>query len=57
MTTLKDPQIFYGRVCTFLSYPADSPDSTHVALIEELEVKRCPALMFLPEIQSLASLV
>lgn len=53
-------KVRYGRVCKFLSCPADSPDSIHVAIIEELTVQRCAelnSLKFPPEIQSLSDLV
>ena len=50
----------YGQVQKFFSYPADSPDSMHVAIIEELKVQRCMELEYLnfpPELQSLSDLL
>ena len=62
--TYTDPHapshIKYGRVEKFLTCPADSPDSIHVAVIEELEVGRCEELLslnFPPALQCLSDLL
>lgn len=47
----------YGRVEKFLTCPADSPDSIHVALIQAFDVQTYVKLLNLkypPEIRSLA---
>ena len=62
--TFTDPQapthVKYGRVNQFLTCPADSPDSMHVAIIEGLEVQHCEELVGLnypPEIMCLSPLL
>ena len=50
----------YGNVRKFLSYPANSAESIHVAIIQELETHCCSeleSLQFPPEIQSLSHLL
>ena len=50
----------YGKVRKFLSYPANSEESMHVAIIEEFEVGCCTeleSLQFPPEIQSLSHIL
>ena len=59
-----DPQrpcnLRFGRIQKFFSYPANSDESIHVAIIQELEVHPCTELeklQFPPEILSLSSLL
>ena len=59
-----DPQrpcnLRFGRIQKFFSYPANSDESIHVAIIQELEVHPCKELeklQFPPEILSLSSLL
>ena len=50
----------YGNVQKFLSYPANSAESMHIAIIQELEIHCCSeleSLQFPPEIQSLSHLL
>lgn len=52
--------VMYGRVEKFLTCPADSPDSIHVALIETFDVQPYAKLLNLkypPEIRSLAAVL
>ena len=53
-------QTFYGLVERFLTCPADSPNSTHVAIITQLRVESCNELLkitYPTDIQDIAPLL
>ena len=52
--------VHFGRIRKFFSYPANSDDSIHVAVIQQVEIRLCSeiqSLHFPPEIQSLSPLL